>query len=76
MQKIYTLYILTLSLLFIKNTHAVTVTDTAIATNVNVCLQKELVRLAFSVGGTGTTGSYLEIQLPTGFNWAGLLMVL
>jgi len=72
MQKIYTLYILTLSLLFIKNTHAVTVTDTAIATNVNVCLQKELVRLAFSVGGTGTTGSYLEIQLPTGFNWAGI----
>lgn len=51
---------------------AVTITDTAVANNVQVCLKPELVRLAFSVGGSGTTGSYLDIKLPTGFSWEGL----
>ncbi len=52
--------------------NAVTVTDSAAAANVQVCLKKEIVRLAFSVGSSGTTGSYLEIKLPDGFTWEGL----
>lgn len=51
---------------------AITVTDTALASNVQVCLKKELVRLQFSVGGTGTTGSYLDIKLPSGFTFEGI----
>ncbi len=52
--------------------YAVTVTDSAAASNVQVCLKKELVRLQFSVGSTGTTGSYLDIKLPVGFIWEGI----
>lgn len=52
--------------------NAITITDTAIAQNVQVSLKPELVRLAFSVGGTGTTGSYLDIKLPSGFTWEGI----
>jgi hypothetical protein len=51
---------------------AVTIKDTAIAANLQVCLKKEIVRLQFSVGGSGTTGSYLDIKLPTGITFEGI----
>jgi hypothetical protein len=71
-QKVYKLCVLAFLLFAPFFSKAVTVTDTALAANVQVCLKPELVRLAFSVGGTGTTGSYLDIKLPTGFTWEGL----
>lgn len=60
-------------LMFLFSTlKGVTITDTAIASNLQVCLKKEIVRLQFSVGGSGTTGSYLDIKLPTGITWEGI----
>jgi hypothetical protein len=71
-QKVYKLGVLTALLLLPFISRAVTVTDSAVASNVQVCLKKEIVRLAFSVGSTGTTGSYLDIKLPVGFTWEGI----
>lgn len=71
-QKNYKLWILALMLSMPFLGKAVTITDSAVASNVQVCLQREIVRLQFSVGGTGTTGSYLDIKLPIGFSWEGL----
>lgn len=70
--KNYKLWFLAIMLNMPFLSNAVTVTDTALAANVQVCLKPELVRLAFSVGGSGTTGSYLDIKLPVGFTWEGL----
>lgn len=71
-QKVYKLGVIALLLYLPIIGKAVTVTDSAVAANVQVCLKKEVVRLAFSVGSSGTTGSYLDIKLPTGFSWEGI----
>ncbi len=70
--KITQLTMIMLLLMLPQLSKAVTVTDTALATNVQTCLKPEIVRLQFSISGTGTTGSYLEVKLPTGFTWEGL----
>lgn len=71
-QKVYKLWVLTILFVLPFISKAVTVTDSAVASNVQVCLKREVVRLAFSVGSSGTTGSYLDIKLPTGFTWEGI----
>lgn len=71
-QNFYKLWVLAFLLFTPFLSKAVTVTDSASAANVQVCLKPEIVRLQFSVGGSGTTGSYLDIKLPTGFTWEGI----
>lgn len=72
MNKLYKLLMFVMVFLLFNKGEAVTVTDTALAINVQTCLKKEIVRLQFSVGNSGTTGSYLDIKLPTGFTFDGI----